>query len=168
MRGRCWRTAALALLLICILPTLAAGETLGEVYRRVNPSVVVIRARGQEVTEQGKSQFREIGSGVLISADGKIATAAHVVNIMDQVAVEFIGEDPVPARVVASEPRADISIIQASVVPRDAVVAKLTDSDPVRVGDPVFIVGAPYGLSHSLSSGIISARWEADTVTREF
>ena len=60
------------------------------------------------------------------------------------------------------------SIIQVSVVPRDAVVAKLTDSDPVRVGDPVLIVGAPYGLSHSLSAGIISARWEADTVTRDF
>jgi len=53
-------------------------------------------------------------------------------------------------------------------VPRDAVVSKLTDSDPIRVGDPVFIVGAPYGLSHSLSAGIISARWQADTVTRDF
>src|SRR5215469_12517898 len=168
MRGRCWRTAALALLLICILPTLAAGETLGEVYRRVNPSVVVIRARGQEVTDQGMARFREIGSGVLISADGKIATAAHVVHTMNEVVVEFLGEDPVPARVIASEPRADISIVQASVVPRDAVVSKLTDSDPIRVGDPVFIVGAPYGLSHSLSAGIISARWQADTVTRDF
>src|SRR5262249_8195854 len=100
MRGRCRRTAALALLLlICILPTLAAGETLGEVYRRVNPSVVVIRVRGQEVTDQGMAQFREIGSGVLISSDGKIATAAHVVNTMNEVVVEFLGEDPVPARV---------------------------------------------------------------------
>jgi len=36
------------------------------------------------------------------------------------------------------------------------------------VGDPVFIVGAPYGLSHSLSAGIISARWEPDTITKDF
>jgi len=166
---RDWRRAAtLALVLVVTLPTHAAAETLGEVYRRVNPSVVVIRARGEEVTEQGMSHFREIGSGVLISADGKIATAAHVVHSMDEVAVEFLGTDPVPARVIASEPRADISLLQASVVPRDAVVAKLTDSDAVRVGDEVFLVGAPYGLSHSLSAGIISARWEADTVTRDF
>jgi serine protease Do len=47
-------------------------------------------------------------------------------------------------------------------------VAKLVNSDPVRVGDPVFVVGAPYGLSHSLSTGGISARWEPDTATREF
>jgi S1-C subfamily serine protease len=163
---------ALPLILLFLAPTAAAGETagetLGETYRRVNPSVVVIRARGEEVTEEGLSRFREIGSGVLISADGKIATAAHVVHSMNEVAVEFLGEDPVPARVISSEPRADISIIQVSVVPRDAVVSKLADSDPVRIGDPVFIVGAPYGLSHSLSSGIISARWEPDTVTRDF
>jgi len=165
-RGRT-RVAPLALALLMI-PTLVAGETLGEVYRRVNPSVVVIRARGEEVTEQGLTRFREVGSGVLISVDGKIATAAHVVHTMNEILVEFLGEDPVPARVIASEPRADISILQASVVPRDVVVSPLADSDSVKVGDSVFIVGAPYGLSHSLSSGIISARWEADTVVSEF
>jgi S1-C subfamily serine protease len=114
------------------------------------------------------SRFGEIGSGVLISADGKIATAAHVVHTMNEIMVEFLGDEPVRARVIGSEPRADISLIQVSVVPRDAVVAKLTDSDPIRVGDSVFIVGAPYGLSHSLSTGIISARWAPDTVTPDF
>jgi len=162
------RRASLAVALLVLAPTLAAGETLGEAYRRVNSSVVVIRAKGSEVTEGGVSRFREIGSGVLISADGKVATAAHVVHAMDEVAVEFLGEDPVPAKVIASEPRADISILQVSVVPRDAVISKLADSDPIRVGDSIFIVGAPYGLSHSLSSGIISARWEPDTVARDF
>jgi len=159
-----WRVAVLALAFLLTVPLLAGGETLGEVYRRVNPAVVVIRSKGQEVTLEGTSRFREIGSGVLISPDGKVATAAHVVHTMEDITVEFIGEEPIPARVIASEPRADISIIQASVVPRDAVVAKLTDSDPVRVGDPVFIVGAPYGLAHSMSVGWISARWPANTV----
>jgi serine protease Do len=168
MRRRGDLGLALLLALPLIAPTPGAGETLGEVYRRVNPAVVVIRAKGEELTEDGFARFREIGSGVLISADGKIATAAHVVHTMNEIMVEFLGEDPVPARVISSEPRADISIIQAEVVPRDAVVAKLIDSDPVLVGDPVFIVGAPYGLSHSLSAGIISARWEPNTVTKDF
>jgi len=171
-RRRAWHVLVLLLLalpLVCASPpTRVAAETLGEVYRRVNASVVVIRARGEELTEGGVSRFREIGSGVLIAPDGKIATAAHVVHTMTEIVVEFLGEDPVPARVIASEPRADVSIVQASVVPRDVVVSKLADSDPVRVGDAVFIVGAPYGLSHSLSAGIISARWEADTVARDF
>jgi S1-C subfamily serine protease len=167
-RRGCSRAVALALTLCLLVPMPAAGETLGEVYRRVNPSVVVIRGRGEEVTEEGLSRFHEIGSGVLVSADGKIATAAHVVHTMNEVLVEFLGEEPVPARVIASEPRADISILQASVVPRDAMVSKLADSDSARVGDTVFIVGAPYGLSHSLSAGILSARWEPDTITRDF
>lgn len=166
------RLAGLGLAALMAVPLLApapgAGETLGEAYRRVNPSVVVIRAKGEELTEDGFVRFREIGSGVLISADGKIATAAHVVHTMNEIMVEFLGEDPVPARVISSEPRADISIIQADVVPRDVVVARLVDSDPVMIGDPVFIVGAPYGLSHSLSAGIISARWEPNTITKDF
>jgi S1-C subfamily serine protease len=167
MVGR-WRAAALALTLLAVAPSVTSGETLGEAYRRVNPAVVVIRARGQEVEAAGMVRFREIGSGVLITPDGKVATAAHVVHSMHEIMVEFLGEEPVKARVIASEPRADISIIQVSAVPPNATVAKLTDSDPVRVGDAVFIVGAPYGLSHSLSQGIISARWEPDSVTRDF
>jgi len=163
-----WRTAALALALVVAAPAGGSAETLGETYRRVNPAVVVIRARGEDVEAQGVVRFKEIGSDVLITADGKVATAAHVVHSMNEIMVEFLGEEPVKARVISSEPRADISIIQVSVVPPDATVAKLADSDPIRVGDSVFIVGAPYGLSHSLSQGIISARWEADTVTKDF
>jgi S1-C subfamily serine protease len=162
------RGVVVALALLIAVPRLAIGETLGEAYRRVNPAVVVIRSRGQEVTTEGIARFREIGSGVLISPDGKVATAAHVVHSMEDITVEFLGDEPVPARVIASEPRADISILQVSAVPPEAVVAKLADSDPVRVGDPIFIVGAPYGLAHSLSQGIISARWEPDTVNRDF
>jgi S1-C subfamily serine protease len=164
--GSCGVAVTLALLIAA--PPLARGETLGEAYRRVNPAVVVIRSRGQEVTTEGITRFREIGSGVLISPDGKVATAAHVVHSMEDITVEFVGEEPVPARVIASEPRADISILQVSAVPPEAVVAKLADSDPVRVGDPVFIVGAPYGLAHSLSQGVISARWDPDTINRDF
>jgi len=162
------RAVAAALAFLIAAPALASSETLGEAYRRVNPAVVVIRSRGQEVTTEGIARFREIGSGVLISSDGKVATAAHVVHSMEDITVEFIGEEPVPARVIASEPRADISITQVSSVPPEAVVAKLADSDHIRVGDPVFIVGAPYGLAHSLSQGIISARWEPDSINRDF
>jgi serine protease Do len=151
-----------------VAPVAASAETLGEAFRRVNPSVVVIRSKGEEVTVKGLTRFREIGSGVLISADGKVATAAHVVHTMEDITVEFLGEEPVAARVIASEPRADISLIQVSAVPTGARVAKLADSDPIRVGDGVFIVGAPYGLAHSLSAGIISAKWEPDTINSDF
>jgi serine protease Do len=164
--GRC--AAILALALVFAVPSSGEAQSLNELYRRVSTSVVVIRAQGHELTADGAVNFKEIGSGVLISPDGKVATAAHVVHTLENITVEFIGEDPVPARVIASEPWADISIIQVSVVPRGATVSKLADSDPVVVGDPVFLVGAPYGLSYSLSQGVISARWAPNTVTRDF
>jgi len=55
-------------------------------------------------------------------------------------------------------PRADVAIIKLDWVPYNAVPAKLGDSDKVQVGDDVFIIGAPYGISHSLSVGHASAR----------
>jgi serine protease Do len=162
------RATTLVLALLFAAPSPGEGESLHDVYRRVSTSVVVIRAQGQEVTDDGSVRFKEIGSGVLISPDGKVATAAHVVQTMENITVEFLGEEPVPAHVIASEQWADISILQVSVVPREATVSKLADSDPVLVGDPVFVVGAPYGLSYSLSQGIISARWAPNTVTKDF
>src|SRR4030095_6538213 len=148
--------AALALALLFAAPAQAQGqnESLCAASRPVSTSVVLIGARGKEVTEDGLVRFKEVGSDVLISADGKVATAAHVVQQMEDITVEFLGEDPVAARVYASEQWADISILQLSVVPRGATVAKLVDSEPVLIGDPVFLVGAPYGLSYSLSQGV--------------
>jgi S1-C subfamily serine protease len=162
-----------ALLLLCCVVTLgppapARAQTVGEVFRRVSPSVVVIRARGRDVSESGQVRFGEVGSGVLISPDGKVMTAAHVVHAMDEIAVEFIGGEAVNARVVSSEPAADLSLIQLERVPKGAKVARLANSDSVRVGDQVLVVGAPYGLSYSLSVGHLSARWPPNSVYRAF
>ena len=140
------------------------AQTPGEVFRKVAPSVVVIRAKGHEVAASGQTRFNETGSGVLISPDGKVMTAAHVVHTMDEITVEFLGGETVKARVVASEPAADLSLLQLERVPTGAKSSPLANSDPVQVGDPVIIVGAPYGLSYSLSDGLISARWKPNTV----
>ena len=66
---------------------------------------------------------------------------------------------------VASERAADLSLFQLERVPAGARSSPLADSDKIRVGDPVIIVGAPYGgLSYSLSNGLISALWAPKTV----
>jgi len=147
------------------VPVAVGAQTLGEVFRKVTPSVVVIRATGHEVSASGQKQFAETGSGVLISTDGKVMTAAHVVHTMDAITVELGGES-VAAKVIASEPAADLSLLQVERVPAAARVAKMANSDTMQVGDAVIIVGAPYGLSYSLSTGIISARWAPNTVYR--
>ena len=161
--GTAWMIG-LALVTMVSMPWLAEAQTPGEVFRKVTPSVVVIRAKGSEVTARGESRFNETGSGVLVTTDGKIMTAAHVVHSMNEITVEFLGGESLPARVVASEPAADLSLLQIDRIPAGARVARMADSDTVRVGDPVYIVGAPYGLSYSLSAGLISARWAPNTV----
>jgi serine protease Do len=142
------------------------AQSVGEVFRKVSASVVIIRAKGREVSGASETRFTETGSGVLISTDGKVMTAAHVVHAMDEITVEFMGGQTVKAKVVASEPAADLSLLVLERVPKDAQVARLADSDKVQVGDQVIVVGAPYGLSHSLSVGWISARWAPNTIYR--
>jgi serine protease Do len=82
---------------------MAAAQTVREVFEKVAPSVVVIKARGRDLTTAGQSRFKETGSGVLVTRDGKVMTAAHVVHSMDQIDVEFLGGETVSARVIASE-----------------------------------------------------------------
>lgn len=155
-----------AVLLAWPAPAPAETPGLGPIFRRVNPSVLVIRTKEREATEDGGqlASVTGVGSGVLISRDGKVITAAHVVHVADEVAAEFLDGEVVRARVVASEPEADVSLLQLDRVPPRAVVAKLADSDTVEVGDEVFIVGAPYGIGHTLSVGHISARHKPNTV----
>src|SRR5262249_16951327 len=99
-----------------------------------------------------------LASGVLISGDGKVLTAAHVVQAVDQVFVEFIDGQLVTACVISSAPAADVALLQLDSVPPGVAPAQLGDSDKVEVGDEVFVVGAPYGLSYTLSVGHIGGR----------
>jgi serine protease Do len=149
--------------------TPAAAQGVGQVFDSVNASVVVIKARGHDAADAGNGlvSFAETGSGVLISADGKVMTASHVVQAMDEIDVEFLGlRETVRARVISSEPAADLSLLQVERVPPGIQPARLGNSDNVRVGNEVIVIGAPYGLSHSLTTGLISARWPANTVYR--
>ncbi len=159
----------LALALLAWPPPPVEAQSVGQVFRRVNPSVVVIRTKEKDVAalSQGQAQVVSVtgvGSGVLISQDGKVMTAAHVVHTADEISVEFLSGEVVGARVAASEPQADVSLLQLERVPAGALVAKLGDSDKVQVGDQAFIIGAPYGIGHTLSVGHISARHKPNTV----
>jgi serine protease Do len=154
----------LAAAVLVAAPWPLAAQNVGETFRKVSPAVVVIRAKGHDVSGRGQVQFSEIGSGVLISEDGKVMTAAHVVHAMDEIHVEFIGGETVTARVVSSEPTADLSLLKLDRVPAGVLVARMANSDDVRIGDQVVVIGAPYGLTYSMSVGWISARWAPNTV----
>ncbi|HTI55872.1 MAG TPA: trypsin-like peptidase domain-containing protein [Verrucomicrobiae bacterium] len=144
------------------------AQSLVSTFKRVNPSVVIIRARWKEVGGSGQvGRVNEVGSGVLVSPDGKVMTASHVVQTADEITAEFLGGEVVPARVIASEPEADVSLLQLERVPAKATVARFGNSDRAEVGDQVFIIGAPYGIAHTLSVGYVTGRHKPNTVYSE-
>ena len=146
----------------------AEAQSVAPIFKRVNPTVVIIRARWKEVGGSGQvGRVDEVGSGVLVSPDGKVITAAHVVQTADEITAEFLGGEVVTARVTASEPEADVSLLQLDRVPAKAMAARFGDSDRADVGDQVFIIGAPYGIAHTLSVGYITARHKPNTVYSE-
>ena len=163
-------TALLVMIAIAWALPAAAAETLGQVFKRVTRSVVVVRTRETDAVGQAPGAFtswRGLGSGVLVSADGKVITAAHIVQTADEVSVEFLTGEAVRARVIASEPSADVSLLQLERVPAGVLPATLGDSDKVDVGDQVFIIGAPYGISHTLTVGHVSGRHRPNTIYSE-
>jgi serine protease Do len=158
------------ILAAAVLPAFAPAaqaQNLDDIFRRVNPAVVVIRSKGRDVRAGGITHFQETGSGVLISASGRVMTAAHVVNAMDEITVEGVAGEVVRATIVSSDAAADIALLQLERVTAAMRVARIGDSNTVRVGQQVMVVGAPYGLAHSMSVGWISARWPANTIFRD-
>jgi len=153
---------------VAVLPAFApaaqAQKQLDDIFREISPTVVVVRAKGRDVGTGGITRFNETGSGVLISASGRVMTAAHVVNGMDEITVEGIAGEVVRAKIISSVASADVSILQLERVTAAMRVARIGDSNTVRVGQQVMIVGAPYGLAYSMSVGWISARWPANTI----
>lgn len=141
------------------------AQQLRELFSKSNPSVVVIKTLEKKissVSQAGLVSLPGLGSGVLVSNDGKVLTAAHVVQAADYVSVEFKDGNRVLAHVIASYPLADVALLQLESTPSGAVPAMLGDSDKMQIGDDIFVIGAPYGLSHSLTVGHLSGRHFSD------
>jgi serine protease Do len=140
----------------------ARAESLSQYFKKVDPSVVVILTREKEIAPApgaaALASVQGIGSGVLVSADGKVLTAAHVVQTADAIVVKFLNGETLGASVVYSEPAADVALLKLQRAPRAPEVARLGDSDTVDVGDQVFVVGAPLGIGHTLTVGHVSGR----------
>ena len=151
---------ALTLSLLAISVTTNAQQ-LRDAFRKVSQSVVIVRTKRVEIApsaDEPMSIVDGLGSGVLISNDGKILTAAHVVQTADVAMVEFSTGQAISARVVGSDVQSDVALLQLNELPKGVVAATLGDSDKVEVGDQIFAIGAPYGISQTLSVGHLSGR----------
>ncbi len=155
------------------LPDELGGQpmpSLAPLVKKVAPAVVNIRV-SQTVTTRspfsddtfrrffGIPDEREVasaGSGVIIDAEnGYILTNHHVVENADEIQISLINEVSLDAEVVGSDAATDIAVIKVD--PQNLVELPIGNSDDVEVGDFVIAIGNPFGLGHTVTSGIVSA-----------
>jgi serine protease Do/serine protease DegQ len=154
------------------------GETpvpsLAPMLKRVSPAVVNIATRGT-VQEQNpllndpffrrffdvpntphEREFQSAGSGVIVDAkNGYIITNAHVVENATEITVQLLDNRSLKAKVVGADPGSDVAVVKVQAA--NLVDLPIADSDRAEVGDFVVAIGNPFGLGHTVTSGIISA-----------
>jgi serine protease Do len=151
------------------------SETFARIAEKVKPSVVLIRSKRvvRAAQQQLRNPFEEffggttprrqeprtdrgLGSGVIVSEDGYILTNNHVVDKADELTVYLSDERELKAEVVGTDPRTDLAVIKVN--SDDLPVLSFGDSEQLRVGEWVMAVGNPFGLSHTVTAGIVSAK----------
>ncbi|GAB5475675.1 MAG: trypsin-like peptidase domain-containing protein [Maribacter sp.] len=139
----------------------AEAQDLSALYEKVKPAVVVIYTEERKLQRLGNTaamvNSQGLGSGFLIS-DSQIITAAHVVDVAEKLFVQFLDGETIEAKVVSTFNEADVALIRLVRPKKNAVLVALGDSDKSKVGEQVVVIGAPFGLAHSLSSGYISSK----------
>lgn len=163
-----------------------SGQAFREVARKVSPAVVFIKVEKELENDRqmeffdpfGDDFFRRFfgappqqqqprskpekhrqmgqGSGFLVSADGYILTNNHVVGDADKVQVQLQDGRDYQAKIIGADPASDLAVIKIDV--SKLPFLPLGDSDQLQVGDWVLAFGNPFGLSHSLTAGIVSAK----------
>lgn len=118
----------------------------------VSPAVVTIQAQG--------ASSGSTGSGVIYDAQGDIVTNYHVISSVltgGQIQVTLADGRLYAARVVGHDKTTDLAVIRLDNPPEDLTVARFTTSSTLQVGAPVMAIGAPLGLSNTVTTGIVSA-----------
>jgi len=112
-----------------------------------------------KTSSRGKPQsevVRALGSGVIVSREGHVLTNNHVIEGMTQIEVTLADERTFPARLLDTDPNVDIAILKVDAPNLEPL--PIGDSEAVRVGQLVFAIGNPFGLSETVTAGIISAK----------
>jgi serine protease Do len=100
---------------------------------------------------------KSLGSGVIITEDGYILTNNHVVEDADEILVKLSDTEKYEGRVVGRDPTTDLALVKVE-AKHPLPAAALGDSDQLRVGEWVIAIGNPFGLEHTVTAGIVSAK----------
>ena len=156
-----------------------------EISKQINPAVVNIRTikivKGRNMPfnyysgpqnpspwddfferffgEQPRKEHKErsLGSGFIISKDGYLLTNNHVVEGADKIKVIFSNELELEGEVVGTDPKTDIALIKVD-AEEDLPMVTLGESDSLEVGEWVMAIGNPFGLAHTVTVGVVSAK----------
>jgi S1-C subfamily serine protease len=130
---------------------LDAGHlAVANVFQRVYPSVVNITIERGFLADGA-------GSGFVYDEEGYIVTNAHVVSSGRTIFVTFADDSRAVAELIGTDSDSDLAVIKVEVLPPSARAVELGDSKLVRVGEQAIAIGNPFGLNHTLTSGIISS-----------
>jgi S1-C subfamily serine protease len=134
--------------------------SLAALYQQVKFSVVVIQDLVPTFGMFGRRVYsQQQGSGfvTVVNNQRAVVTNNHLVDGAINVTVTFSDGDSYPATILGQDAKADLAVLSVSSMPSEVTGLKLLSSSTLNVGDPVVAVGSPYGLSGTLTSGIVSA-----------
>ncbi|HZO37229.1 MAG TPA: trypsin-like peptidase domain-containing protein [Solirubrobacteraceae bacterium] len=138
----------------------STGLTPRQVYDKDKNSVAFITA---DIAQQSASPFGEpqsgtaTGSGFAITADGYIVTNDHVVDGATKVTVKVGDGDTKTAKIIGTDQSSDLALLKIDTGGKDLVPLTFGDSSKINVGDPTYAIGNPFGLSRTLTTGVVSA-----------
>lgn len=125
---------------------------LTEIFERSEEGVVRVNV----VKEQEILGINGIGSGFVFDTNGHIITNAHVVENADEINVTFLDGRSYKAKIIGVDPFTDLAVIKVEAIPSLLQPLPLGDSSNLKVGMEVVAIGNPFGLSGSMTSGIVS------------
>ena len=136
------------------------------IAKQADPSVVTIATIGEDgesmrgfAVRGRRREIKGLGTGFVIDKDGTVLTNNHVIEGADVITVRMADNREYPGKLVGRDPRTDIAVLRLET--KDATpfqALPLGDSDATEVGDWTVAIGNPFGLSHTVSAGIISAK----------
>jgi len=129
-------------------PALAA-----RVYAQIQPSLVQVETK--ILSTDGKEEGGR-GAGVIIDENAQILTSLHVVRDALEIHVLFMDGTRSTAQIVTTQPENDIALLKADQPPPQFAPAVMGNPNALNIGDDVFAVGSPFGLTASESAGIVS------------
>ncbi len=124
-----------------------------QVYQIIQPSLVWIEADGLDSNGNGQTG---LGTGVIIDRAGDILTSLHVVEGAGSIRLTFADGTLSRAIVLSAIPEKDIAVLQPETLPEFFLPATLGNAGALQIGDEAYVVGNPFGLYNSMSSGVIS------------